>query len=235
MVGQVVLGPRGPAPVVFPTPVQLGPPSTAHPVRVPDASLRDIAVFAQDEWRLRPEPLAGRRPARRLLQRDDRGRRRATTSTPSSPARSPPIDPSTLPDPNGATYTRQSLTGDIGLVANQGGTVSPFVRFGRSYRHPNLEEMLFAGPATVGSIVPNVTVKPETGQQLRRRREVRGRPRVRRRLFLREPVPGLHRAGSGRGRRRRRARWRRRPTTPTCGSAASSSRPMRRSRSVAAC
>ena len=48
-------------------------------------------------------------------------------------------------------------------MANQGGTVSPFIRFGRSYRHPNLEEMLFAGPATVGSIAPNVTVKPETG------------------------------------------------------------------------
>ena len=41
--------------------------------------------------------------------------------------------------------------------------MSPFVRFGRSYRHPNLEEMLFAGPATVGSIVPNVKVEPETG------------------------------------------------------------------------
>ena len=54
MVGLVALGSRGPAPVVFPNPVQLGPPSTAHPVRVPDASFRDIAVFAQDEWRLRP-------------------------------------------------------------------------------------------------------------------------------------------------------------------------------------
>ena len=54
MVGQVALGQRGPAPVVFPTPVQLGPPTVAHPVRVPDASLRDVAIFAQDEWRLRP-------------------------------------------------------------------------------------------------------------------------------------------------------------------------------------
>jgi outer membrane receptor for ferrienterochelin and colicin len=26
----------------------------ANPVRVPNASLRDIAVFAQDEWRIRP-------------------------------------------------------------------------------------------------------------------------------------------------------------------------------------
>jgi outer membrane receptor protein involved in Fe transport len=55
------------------------------------------------------------------------------------------------------------MRGDVGLVANTGGRVSPFLRFGRSYRHPNLEEMLFAGPATAGSIAPNVTVKPERG------------------------------------------------------------------------
>ena len=48
-------------------------------------------------------------------------------------------------------------------MANAGGTVSPFIRFGRSYRHPNLEELLFAGAATAGSIAPNITVKPETG------------------------------------------------------------------------
>ncbi len=54
LVGQVVLGARGPAPAVLPSPVALGPPSIAHPVRVPDASLRDIAVFVQDEWRARP-------------------------------------------------------------------------------------------------------------------------------------------------------------------------------------
>ncbi|MBK5296105.1 MAG: TonB-dependent receptor [Vicinamibacteria bacterium] len=162
MVGRVVLGSRGPAPVVFPSPIQLGPPSTAHPVRVPDASLRDIAVFAQDEWRLRPRLslVAGLRGDFYDV---------TTDATPGynvdaivAGAR-PPIDPSTLPDPEGATYTRQSLTGDVGLVANQGGTVSPFIRFGRSYRHPNLEEMLFAGPATVGNLVPNVTVRPETG------------------------------------------------------------------------
>ena len=46
---------------------------------------------------------------------------------------------------------------------NAGGRVSPFVRLGRSYRHPNLEEMLFAGPATIGSIAPNVLVRPEIG------------------------------------------------------------------------
>jgi outer membrane receptor protein involved in Fe transport len=149
-------------PVVLPTPMQLGPAVPGNPVRVPDASLRDIALFAQDEWRLRANLslIAGLRGDFFNV---------TTEATPGYDVSSviagatPPIDPSTLPDPNGATYTRQSLTGDIGLVANQAGRVSPFVRFGRSYRHPNLEEMLFAGPATVGSIVPNVKVEPETG------------------------------------------------------------------------
>jgi outer membrane receptor protein involved in Fe transport len=162
MVGQMVLGPRGPGPVVFPTPIPLGPPVAAAPVRVPNASLRDIAVFAQDEWRLRPSLslIAGLR-----------GDFFTVTSEPTpgydvssvvAGAR-PPIDPATLPDPDGDTYTRQALTGDVGLVANQGGRVRPFIRIGRSYRHPNLEEMFFAGPATIGSIVPNVLVRPETG------------------------------------------------------------------------
>jgi outer membrane receptor protein involved in Fe transport len=134
----------------------------SNPVRVPDASLRDIAVFAQDEWRLRANVslIAGLRGDFFNV---------TTRATPGYDiagvvdGANPPIDPATLPDPAGATYTRQSLTGDIGLVANQGGHISPFIRFGRSYRHPNLEEMLFAGPATVGSIVPNVTVRPEVG------------------------------------------------------------------------
>jgi hemoglobin/transferrin/lactoferrin receptor protein len=162
MLGQVVLGPRGPAPVVFPSPVQLGGPVVAYPVRVPDASLRDAAVFAQDEYKILPNLsiLAG-------LRGDFYG----VTNEPTPgydissvvAGAKPPIDPATLPDPNGATYTRNALTGDIGLVANTGGRISPFVRYGRSYRHPNLEEMFYAGPATAGTIAPNVTVQPETG------------------------------------------------------------------------
>ncbi|MEZ5420455.1 MAG: hypothetical protein R2708_24365 [Vicinamibacterales bacterium] len=41
-------------------------------------------------------------------------------------------------------------------MANPGGRVNPFIRVGRSYRHPNLEELLFAGPATAGSIAPSI-------------------------------------------------------------------------------
>ena len=75
----------------------------------------------------------------------------------------PPIDPSTLPDPNGATYARQSLTGDIGLVANPGGRHQPVhpLRAQLSPSEPRGDAL--CRPATVGSIVPNVTVKPETG------------------------------------------------------------------------
>jgi hemoglobin/transferrin/lactoferrin receptor protein len=163
MIGQVVLGQRGPQAVVFPQPVQLGPATVANPVRVPNASLRDIAVFAQDEWRIRPNLslIAGLRGDFFNVTTDATpGYEVASLVVGAQPA----INPATLPDVNGATYTRQSLTGDIGLVMNQGGAVSPFVRFGRSYRHPNLEEMLFAGPATVGNIVPNVQVTPETGR-----------------------------------------------------------------------
>jgi outer membrane receptor protein involved in Fe transport len=165
MVGQVALGPRGPAPVVFPAPIPLGPPTVAHPVRVPDASLRDIAVFAQDEWRLHPKLslIAGLRGDFYNV---------ATEATPGYDVAAvvaganPPVDPSTLPNANGETFARKALTGDIGLVANTGGQINPFVRYGRSYRHPNLEEMFFAGPATAGTIAPNVTVKPEQGNNV---------------------------------------------------------------------
>jgi hemoglobin/transferrin/lactoferrin receptor protein len=162
MVGQVAPGARGPAPIVFPSPVPLGPALVAHPVRVPNAYLRNVALFAQDEWRVKPNlsVFAGLRGDFYTV---------ATEATPGYDVQSiignavPPVDPDKLPDPAGARYTRQALTGDIGVVSNAAGVVSPFVRFGRSYRHPNLEEMLFAGPATIGSLVPNVTVEPETG------------------------------------------------------------------------
>ena len=165
LIGQVVLGARGPAAVVFDPATQLGAPSIAHPVRVPDASLRDVGVFAQDEWKVLPNVsiVTGLRGDFYDV---------TTEATPGYDVSAvvagakPAIDPATLPNPNGATYARKALTGDVGLVANAGGHVSPFVRYGRSYRHPNLEEMLFAGPATAGSIAPNVLVKPETGNNV---------------------------------------------------------------------
>ena len=165
IIGQVALGARGPAAVVFPAPQVLGPASVARPVRVPNAALRDLAVFAQDEWRVAPRLsiIGGLRGDFYNV---------TTESTPGYnvgpvvAGATPAIDPATLPNADGETITRNALTGDIGLVANPQGAVNPFVRFGRSYRHPNLEELLFAGPATAGSIAPNITVKPEVGNNL---------------------------------------------------------------------
>ncbi len=165
LLGQVSLGAFGPSAVRLPQPVQLGPPVVAHPVRVPDASLRDIAVFVQDEWRLRPglSLVTGLRgDFYRVTAEATPGYDVSSVVAGASPA----IDPATLPDPNGATFARHSLTGDVGLVANAGGRLSPFARYGRSYRHPNLEEMFFAGPATAGSIAPNVAVRPEIGDNV---------------------------------------------------------------------
>jgi outer membrane receptor protein involved in Fe transport len=162
MVGQVALGARGPAATVFPSLVPLGPPSVARPVRVPNASLRDVAVFVQDEWRVQPNlsVIGGLRGDFYNLTSE------ATTGysvTSIVAGAQPAVNPTTLPNPTGDTVTRQALTGDIGLVANPNGRLNPFVRLGRSYRHPNLEELLFAGPATTGSIAPNIELKPETG------------------------------------------------------------------------
>lgn len=162
MIGQVALGARGPEAVVFPSPITLGPAEVAHPVRVPDASLTDVGLFAQDEWRIHPKVslTAGLRGDFYVVSNDATpGYDVASLIVGATPA----ISTANFPDANGASYTRRSLTGDVGLIANTDGAVSPFVRFGRSYRHPNLEELFFAGPATAGSIVPNVNVKPETG------------------------------------------------------------------------
>jgi hemoglobin/transferrin/lactoferrin receptor protein len=162
IIGHVALGTRGPAANVFSTPVVLGPASVTHPVRVPDASFGDLGLFAQDEWSVTPilRVTAG-------LRVD--GYRVTTHATAGYDALSlttgavPPIDPAALPDATGSRLSRTALTGDLGAVLRLSDTVALRARYGRSYRHPNLEELLFSGPATVGAIVPNMTVRPEVG------------------------------------------------------------------------
>jgi outer membrane receptor protein involved in Fe transport len=165
MLGQVVVGARGPTAVPFPQPVRLGPAVLARPVRVPDAAFRDVAAFVQDEWRAWPEVsiIAGLRTD---LYRVGVDATPGYSVTPVVAGARPAIDPSTLPPAGDAAYSRTGVTGDVGLVANPDGALSPFVRFGRSYRHPNLEEMLYSGPATAGSIAPSVLVKPEIGRNV---------------------------------------------------------------------
>jgi outer membrane receptor protein involved in Fe transport len=54
----------------------------------------------------------------------------------------------------------------VGVVYRLAPSAVLRARYGRSYRHPTLEEMLFSGPATVGAIVPNMTVEPEVGNNV---------------------------------------------------------------------
>src|SRR6185436_19557272 len=105
LVGQVTLGQFGPAATVFPTPMQLGPATVAHPVRVPDASLQDIGLFAQDEWRIHPDValVAGLRGDFYEVKTE------ATAGYSVDPlvaGAAPAINPATLPNVNGAKYSR---------------------------------------------------------------------------------------------------------------------------------
>ena len=98
MVGLVVPGPGGAQiPVVFPEPNVLGPPTVEQPVRVPDATFRDLGLFVQDEWRIQARRSRHGRRARRPLpsgERRDarlrhRGRRQRRACRRSMPPRCP--------------------------------------------------------------------------------------------------------------------------------------------------
>ena len=162
MIGNVALGSRGPAATVFPTPIVLGPATTAHPVRVPNASFRDLGLFLQDEWSLSPVlRVSGglRFDAYRVITDATPG----YSVDPLVAGAAPPIDPSTLPNVDGDRISRNAVTGEAGVVFFATHATNLFAHYVHSYRHPNLEELLFSGPATAGNIVPNVTVEPETG------------------------------------------------------------------------
>ncbi len=165
LVGNVALGPRGPQANVFDSPLLLGQSPLTFPSRVPDASLRDFGVFAQDEW-----DLAGRLHVVAGVRLDSY---RVTTDptpgydvAPVVAGATPAIDPSTLPDPAGERIARTAFTGDVGAVYKLNDRASLIAHYGRSFRHPNLEELLFAGPATAGNIAPNIKVEPEKGDNL---------------------------------------------------------------------
>ncbi len=165
LVGQVALGARGPAAVVFPALLPLGPPSVTKPTRVPNATFADFGAFAQDEWDLTDKVrlVAGvRLDNYKVATEATAGYNIDAVIAGTNPA----INPATLPNPSGDSLSRTAFTGDIGLVVKQSDKLSFIAHYGRSYRHPNLEELLFAGPATIGSVAPNITVGPEKGDNI---------------------------------------------------------------------
>jgi hemoglobin/transferrin/lactoferrin receptor protein len=164
-IGRVAIGQRGPAATVFPEPIALGPPTIDNPVRVPEATFRNAAVFVHNEWSVSPElRVTGgfRVDGYRVVAENTPGYSIDSIIADAVPA----IDPSTLPNAGGDEISRTAFTGEAGAVVRPDRPVSYFAHYVRSYRHPNLEELLFSGPATTGNIVPNLTVNPETGHNV---------------------------------------------------------------------
>ncbi len=165
LVGNVTLGDFGPQANVLPVPIPLGPASLANPVRVPDSSLRDIAFFAQDEWEVSKwVRLYGSLRWDRYTARSEFTEGYRVDSLLSGA--DPEIPSATLPSLAGESISRNALTGDVGLVVRPVEQVALVGHYARSYRHPNLEELFFSGPATVGSLLPNTQVEEETGDNL---------------------------------------------------------------------
>lgn len=177
-VGSISLGSRGPQANVLSTPEPadsvFGPPSITSPTRVPDATFRDIGIFAQDEWDITPKlkAVAGVRfdaydvTTSRTCHVSSTGVETCYEVASLITGAQPAINPSTLPNLDGQSVSRNAFTGDVGLVFKASEKVSVVGHYGRSYRHPNLEELLFSGSATIGNIVPNITVGPEKGDNL---------------------------------------------------------------------
>ncbi len=137
--------------------------TTTFPQRVPKSNFDNYGFFVQDELDVtkRLRIIGGLRVDRFNVE---------TLATPGyNPLlpglaqATPAIDLSKLPSVTGTSINRTTVTGDIGAVVRVTDDFSLSGRVGRSYRHPNLEELFFSGNATIGSQIPNITVKPETG------------------------------------------------------------------------
>ena len=129
---------------------------------VPDASLSNIALFAQDEYTV----------TRKLkLVGGVRYDQFVTKAEPTSEfVLDPRFTPSQIEDlhlvglTDGLSVTNTAFTGDFGAVYRLTNQVSLSARIGRSFRTPNIFERFFTDPGSVdGFLVGNTELVPETG------------------------------------------------------------------------
>ncbi len=164
--GIIAFATRPPAPprlIPLPTPISFGPPSVTFPQRVPKSNFQNIGFFAQDEYDINRwlRIIGGLR-----VDRFDVSTQPTPGYNPLLPGitqATPAIDLSILPNANGESISRASVSGDVGVIIRPKEFMSFSARVGRSFRHPNLEELFFTGPATVGNIIANTAIKPESG------------------------------------------------------------------------
>jgi outer membrane receptor protein involved in Fe transport len=129
---------------------------------VPDASLSNFGIFAQDDYRM----------TKRL--RLFGGIRLDRFKTIAEPTAEFALDPRFTADQiaqlgltgltDGLDTAYTSVTGDVGAVYSIAPWVNLSARFGRSFRTPNISERFFTDPGSVeGFLVGNPALEPETG------------------------------------------------------------------------
>lgn len=155
---------RPPAPpMLIPQNIILFSDAVSFPQRVPVSNFDNLGVFVQDEYEATSwlRFIGGVRVDRFNVEtRPTVGYNPILTGLDQA---TPAIDRSALPSATGTSIDRTAVTGSFGVIVRPESRVSVSARIGRSYRHPNLEELFFVGPATIGNIIPNINVEPETG------------------------------------------------------------------------
>ena len=129
---------------------------------VPDASLSNLAFFAQDDYRM---------TKRLRLTGGIRFDRFLTVSEPTSEfALDPRFTPAQIEQlgltglTQGLDLAYNSLTGDVGVIYSLTDNVNLSARLGRSFRAPNISERFFTDPGSAeGFLVGNPRLDPETG------------------------------------------------------------------------
>lgn len=129
---------------------------------VPDASLTNVAAFAQDEYKLlnRMKLIGGIRVDRfNTNARATEGFAIPSTFTPGQIA---DLGLAGLTD--GLKVTNTAITGDLGAVYTLTKNINLSARVGRSFRTPNIFERFFTDfGSAAGFVVGNPQLKPETG------------------------------------------------------------------------
>jgi outer membrane receptor protein involved in Fe transport len=129
---------------------------------VPDASLENVAAFAQDEFRL---------TKRFKLVGGIRVDNFKTAAQPTIGFALPPLTAAQIEDlhiaalASGLNTSDTSVTGDVGGIYRLSSAVSLSARVGRSFRTPNLFEFFFTdrGSQPGTFVVGNPSLVPETG------------------------------------------------------------------------
>jgi len=132
-----------------------------HSKSVPDATLTNFAVFAQDEFRL---------TKRFKLIGGVRADKFRTKAQPTIGFNLPQLRPDQIHDlgldsiANGMNVSTAAITGDVGAVYNLNDGITVSARVGRSFRTPNIFEIFFTDSGSIdGFVVGNPRLKPESG------------------------------------------------------------------------